>query len=120
MVMKKIFLLLPLLAGCALLNDNENCISARKFQVFQTFESGALMKECKGALSDTARCQTFDQIYFIANQEGVEYYDGMRINAPYGKCAVKDGVFKYKLALGTSRKGREIDKVAPIIRFENR
>ena len=114
--MKKLLLTFSvLLAGCAVVEitpSNENCIETKQFEVFQALEDGALANECVFDWDSlSSKCSPFNQTVFILNQRGVSYYDGMKIEAPSGKCAVRDGVYKY-----ISKDDRS--RTVPAIRFE--
>lgn len=108
--MKKILLLTVfLVSGCSstLFVDNENCLEMDKFEVLQTLDDGALAYEC----TFDNGCSPFNQIVFLEEQRGVDYYDGLIINTPKGKCSVQNGVYKY-----TTK--QEIRKTVPVINFE--
>ncbi|MBE6449940.1 MAG: hypothetical protein E7013_04560 [Alphaproteobacteria bacterium] len=108
--MKKILLLTVfLVSGCSitLFIDNENCLGMDKFEVFQTLDDGALAYEC----TFDNGCSPFNQIVFLEEQRGVDYYDGLIINTPKGKCSVQHGVYKY-----TTK--QETRKTVPVINFE--
>ena len=109
--MKKLALTLSvLLSGCAVVDispSNENCIETNQFEIFQVLNDGALAHECTFADG----CSAFNQTVFILNQRNIDYYDGMKVSTPSGKCAVRDGVYKYE-----SKDGRM--RTIPVISFE--
>lgn len=111
--MKKLLLLfLFCITGCTsstLFSDNENCTSMTKFEIFQTLSFGALAHEC----TFDEGCSSFNQLVFLANQAGVDYYDGLVVNVPSGKCAVQNGVYRY-----TTKE--DIFKTVPVIQFEHK
>lgn len=99
-----------ILSGCAsitLFSDNENCILTNEFKVLQASDKGALAYEC----TFSEGCSVWNQIVFLEKQLNVDYYDGMIVKSPKGKCAVRDGVYTY-----INRE--EIRKTVPVIRFE--
>ena len=106
--MKKFIILSALLiSACSTLVNNENCLQVSKFKVFQTVDDGALAYECTA----TGECSPENQAVFLEEQNNVEYYDGMIVDAPKGKCAIHNGVYKYENTQGT-------EKTVPVIRFE--
>lgn len=99
-----------ILSGCAsitLFSDNENCILTNEFKVLQASDKGALAYEC----TFSEGCSVWNQIVFLEKQLNIDYYDGMIVKSPKGKCAVRDGVYTY-----INRE--EIRKTVPVIRFE--
>ena len=92
--MKILLLFLPIiLAGCVSASG-ELCV--KQVEIFQTLEDGALANECKFDWDNLAtECSAFNNTIFVLNQEGVEYYDGLKVKTPSGNCAVRDGVYKY-------------------------
>lgn len=109
--MKKTLLFLTLIiSGCSSSNffaDNDKCISMNKFEIFQAVDGGALAHEC----TFSEGCSAFNQLVFLKEQRGMDYYDGLVVKVPTDKCAVQDGVYRY-----TTK--QEVQKTVPFIKFE--
>lgn len=98
----------------ALLNKrkNEHCIDMERFKIFQTLPVNyALAYNCKK--NDEDYC--FGAIVLLTPQRNVDYYDGMFVTSPVGKCAVQDGIYRYesKSGLNTVPRIRWAFKYAP-------
>lgn len=106
--MKNIYLLLIFsLFGCTTI-QNDNCITTRKFKIFQALDDGgALAHEC----NFWDGCSPFNQLVYLEGQPGIRYYDGMILKVQSNKCAIIDDVYKY-----TTREG--ILKTVPSIKID--
>lgn len=103
--MKKYFLALSFfLVSCTMENltlsnkpKNEQCMDMERFKIFQTFPANyALAYSCKG--NDGDYC--WETVVLLTPQRGIDYYDGMFVSSPAGKCAVQDGVYRYESKSG--------------------
>ena len=95
---KPIIILSFIIYGCSsnITTNNEKCEDIKTVKIFQTLEDGALANKCEFNWDLlTTECSSFNQVVFISNQNGIEYYDGKKIKISNGKCIVQDGVYKY-------------------------
>lgn len=88
---------------------NENCMDMKRFKVFQVFEDSYALANACTATYDENFC--IGAVVLLAPQRNIEYYDDMYVSAPDNKCAIQDGVYKY-------RTKNKTDKTVPVIRFE--
>lgn len=116
--MKKIILLIFfILIACATANnntinsiikkENKNCLNMKKFKVFQVFENNyALAHECLE--NDDRYCSGV--LVLLYPNINLEYYDDMYVTLSKDKCAIQDGVYRYKTQ-------NNVIKTVPIIDF---
>ena len=88
---------------------NPNCMDMKRFKVFQVFEDNyALANACTSEYGENF---CIGAVVLLTPQRNIEYYDEMYVYAPYNKCAIQDGIFKYETKNKTH-------KTVPVIRFD--
>ncbi len=88
---------------------NEICMDMKRFQVFQVFDDSYALANACTADWDSSYCN--GAVVLLTPQRDIEYYDEMYVSAPKNKCAIQDGVYKYKAKNKTH-------KTVPVIRFD--
>ena len=88
---------------------NPNCMDMKRFKVFQVFEDNyALANACTSEYGENF---CIGAVVLLTPQRNIEYYEEMDVSAPYKKCAIQDGIFKYETKNKTH-------KTVPVIRFD--
>lgn len=90
-------LLLLCCAGCQTLASfgifrSKECEDINEVKIFQVLNDGALGFECKETRFNDC---SYGVTVFIPNKANKNYYDGMRIKVPYGKCISFNGTYRY-------------------------
>lgn len=104
--MKKIYLLLIfIITACSTAElgaDNQNCLGIRKFKVLQAlYHNAALAYECNTFDCSSYYNNNLDMI--LGDDVNEDLYDGMIYKVPTDKCAVRDGVYRYKNKQGDTK-----------------
>jgi hypothetical protein len=71
---------------------NKDCEDIDEIKIFQVINDGALAFECKETRYNDC---SYGITVFVPSKVNKDYYDGMRIKVPHGKCISFKGTYKY-------------------------